>query len=77
MSRQFIWRSICILVIVIAILTFTPLVTPVGQVDPFWLGMPYTLWVGILQTLVLLALLIAGSRVHPGLNDTAKTIDDA
>jgi len=48
------------------ILIFTPLVIPVGKSDPFLLGMPYTLWMGILVSLILLGLTIIGSLVHPG-----------
>jgi len=47
-------------------LIFTPLVIPAEKADPYLLGMPYTMWVGLLVSFVLLALTIFGSWVHPG-----------
>jgi hypothetical protein len=48
------------------ILIFTPLVVPANKSLPFVLGMPYTLWMGLAASFVLLMLTIFGSWVHPG-----------
>jgi hypothetical protein len=48
------------------IVIFSPLVIPAHESQPFFLGMPYTLWTGILVSFILLALTIVGSWVHPG-----------
>lgn len=66
MSKPVIWQLCGTLVILMVILTFSPLITPKGQSGPFLLGMPYTLWSGILLSLILLGLTIVGSLVHPG-----------
>jgi len=51
------------------ILTFTPLITPEGIYQPFLWGMPYTLWAGIIDAIILVGLTWLGTRVHPGRND--------
>ena len=66
MSKRLIWQICGALVISMVVLTFTPVITPKGVADPFFLGMPYTLWSGILLSLILLGLTIVGSLVHPG-----------
>ena len=50
--------------IVLALLTFTPVITPNGVYQPKLLGMPYTLWVGIIQALLLVFLTWLGTRVR-------------
>ena len=49
--------------------TFTSLVTPKGVYRPEFLGMPYTLWVGILEAFILVGITWIGTRVHPGKDD--------
>jgi len=66
MNRSLVWRICCVVVLVITVLTFTTFVTPKGVAGPFLIGMPYTLWVGLLVTFILLAITIIGSLVHPG-----------
>ena len=66
MTKSQIWTFCKIAVILLAILTFTPLVTPAGKYKPELLGMPYTLWVGILDVLIIVGLTWLGTRVHPG-----------
>jgi len=64
------------MVLTIAILTFTPLVTPDHQFEPTLFSIPYTLWVGVLVTLVLLFIIIIGSFVHPGRKDKRTSSGD-
>ncbi|MCB0668331.1 MAG: hypothetical protein KDC80_21040 [Saprospiraceae bacterium] len=66
MNRSRLWTFCRLAVALIVILIFTPLVIPAHQSDPFLLGMPYSLWMGLLVSFVLLALTILGSLVHPG-----------
>lgn len=63
------WKVLCTIVIVICILGFTPLVIPYGRYQPMFLGIPYTLWVGILINILFVLLIIFGSKVHPGGKD--------
>ena len=58
------WRLIVGSVIILALLTFTPVITPKGTYQPMLLGMPYTLWVGIIQALLLVFLTWMGTKVR-------------
>ena len=64
-SRRFYWRLCYGAVILLSILTFTPAVTPIGTYQPMVLGLPYTLWTGILVTIGLVALTYAAGRLFP------------
>ncbi len=66
MNRKTIWTLCRVAVLILVILTFTPLFTPQNQADPFLWGMPYTLWMGLILSFLLLALTVLGSLVHPG-----------
>lgn len=66
MNKDTLWKICGVTVLLVAILTFTPLVTPTGQHKPELMGMPYTLWVGILEAIVLVSLTYLGTKVHPG-----------
>lgn len=64
------WWTYCrLLVGVLIVATFTPLVIPFQTHEPALLGMPYTLWVGILVTLLIVILTWLGTKVHPGKNE--------
>ncbi len=69
MTKKTIWKICCITVVIMAILTFTPLVTPVGRTGPEVMGVPYTMWVGFLQTVILVLITWVGTKVHPGFSD--------
>ena len=63
------WRIYTALVFVLIVITFTPLIIPQGIYKPMVLGIPYTLWVSTLITLVLVLLTYLGSKAHPGKDD--------
>ena len=63
-----VWKVCVVLVIILSALTFTPLVIPAGRFQPEFFGMPYTLWVSILLTVLLVLLTYIGTWVHPGRN---------
>jgi len=67
--KDTIWKICCITVVVMAILTFTPVVTPVGKASPEVFGMPYTMWMGLLWTMLLVVITYIGTKVHPGFRD--------
>jgi len=60
------WRICIIVVILLAALGLSPVVIPTGVFKPGFLGMPYTLWMGILVCIGLVLMTFFGSRVHPG-----------
>ena len=66
MTKSQIWTFCKLAVILLVIMTFTPLVTPAGKHQPELMGMPYTLWVGILDVLIIVGLTWLGTRVRPG-----------
>ena len=57
-----IWQICVAAVILIIIITFSPLVTGNGKINPFLFGLPYTLWMGILLTIVLVILTLIGGN---------------
>ncbi|MDZ7723698.1 MAG: hypothetical protein U5R06_13075 [candidate division KSB1 bacterium] len=65
MKNKRYWMMCVAAVIVIVVLTFTPVVIPAGQSDPFFLNMPYSLWLSFFLTLALVGLTFLGSRVLP------------
>lgn len=67
--NQLYWRICIAFALLLTILTFTPLVIPVGIYRPTFLGMPYTLWMTILITILYVVLTYIGTRVHPGRNE--------
>ena len=60
------WRICIFVVILLTALGLSPLVIPTGIFKPGFLGMPYTLWMGILVCISLVLMTYIGSRVHPG-----------
>lgn len=60
------WITCCSAALILVIITFTPQVIPYGIHKPSLLGLPYTLWTGILITVGLVVLTFIATRVHPG-----------
>lgn len=69
MSDQTLWRLCYAAVIVLSVITFTPLVLPVGTYRPMVMGVPYTLWTGILVAVAFVGLTYVATRVYPPTND--------
>jgi len=63
------WRICIFIVILLTALGLSPVVIPMGIFKPGFLGMPYTLWMGILVCISLVLMTFIGSRVHPGNNN--------
>lgn len=64
-QRRFYWRLCYGSAFVLSVLTFTPLVIPAGVHTPIVLGLPYTLWTGILLTVALVLLTFVAGQVYP------------
>lgn len=69
MNRKTLWQLCCASAILLTILAFSPLVIPPGKYHPMLAGMPYTLWTGILVTVLLVVVTFLGTLVHPGQED--------
>ncbi len=69
MNRQrntFYWKVCIACVLVIVVLGYTPLMIPAGKHQPMLLGIPFTLAIGFLATVLLVVITYIGARVHPG-----------
>lgn len=60
------WKICIALVIGIVAIAYTPLLIPEGKYRPMILGVPFSLAVGFLSTVLLVVITFIGSRVHPG-----------
>lgn len=59
--KKNIWTICKVLFIALSILTFTSIVIPTEQANPTFLGLPRTLWIGLLISLSFILLTIIGS----------------
>ncbi len=57
-------RVINILVLILAIAVFTPLLIPAGTYLPMLFGLPYTLWLGVLVTILFILLTWRAARAY-------------
>lgn len=64
MKQKLYWRITATIAVILILITFTPLVIAPGKVEPKLLSMPYTLWVSILITIVLVVLTYIGGKIH-------------
>jgi hypothetical protein len=64
-----IWRICIAVVAVIVLITYTPVIIPADRINPSFLGFPYTLWMGITLTIILVILTYIGSKVFPSQNE--------
>lgn len=64
-----IWKVCCAIVIITGALTLSPIVIPTNAFEPKLMGMPYTLWMGILISLFLWVVTYIAILNHPGKND--------
>ena len=69
MKNENLWKLCKISIGVLIVLTFTPLFTPTGIYKPTFMGMPYTLWIGIVEAVILVGITWIGTQVHPGKNE--------
>ncbi|MFB6272937.1 MAG: hypothetical protein ABEL51_08605 [Salinibacter sp.] len=73
MSQRTLWRLTVAAVVLLSVITFTPLVLPLGSYQPWVLGMPYTLWTGILVTVAFVGLTYVATQVYPPNNEKQDT----
>jgi len=70
--NKLLWRICVVAVILIIVVTFSPLIIAPGKIDPSLLGMPFTLWTSILTTIALVVLTYLGGRVSPNDEEESK-----
>lgn len=64
-KRNLYWRISCGAAILLTILAYSPVVIPMGKSTPEFMGMPYTLWMGLLMSFVFLGVTYLGILFHP------------
>ena len=64
-KRRLYWRLCYGTIIVLSMLTFSPLVIPSGTFRPMLGGIPYTLWVGIVLTVLTVVLTYGATQFYP------------
>lgn len=64
MKNKLYWKITAAVAVLLIVLTFTPVVIAPGKITPTLFSMPYTLWMSILITLILVVLTYIGGRVH-------------
>jgi len=64
MKRKLYWRITAAIAVILIFITFTPLVIAPGKIEPKLFSMPYTLWMSIFITMILVVLTYIGGRVH-------------
>jgi uncharacterized membrane protein YkvI len=63
-KQKLYWRITAIVAVFLILITFTPVVLSPGKITPKLFSMPYTLWVSILITIILVVLTYISGRVH-------------
>jgi len=63
MKLKNVWKTIVFAVFVCAAIQFSPWVLEENKVDPYLLGMPFTLWFGILISFLLVLLTALGGYI--------------
>lgn len=58
--------------LLLSLLTFTPLIIPAGKIDPMLFGIPYTLWLGMLIAALMILITVLATFVHPDRDFSAK-----
>jgi hypothetical protein len=58
------WRLLVALVILIFIIEYSPLVIPKGRYNPTLDGLPFSLWLGIILTILVVSLTYIGSKLY-------------
>lgn len=69
MSNATKWKFVAVAVFILAAISFTPLVIPYGIAEPYVLGLPRTLWAGLVISLSIYALLVLAMLTSCGEND--------
>jgi hypothetical protein len=65
-QRKSIFRMLILAALILGCITFTPLVIPYGKYEPALFHFPYTLWTGLIVTLLFVLLTWIAIRIHPG-----------
>lgn len=65
---KILWNYTRLGVVLLSILIFTPVVIPQNDYKPELLGLPYTLWTGVVAYFAYVILILLGIRAHSRIN---------
>ena len=68
-KKEIYWRICSVVVILLAVLVFTPLIIPAKVYNPMLFGIPFSLWTCFLFSVVLAVTTLVGIKVHSGLDE--------
>ena len=71
-KQKMYWRICVTAVVVIIVITFSPLIIAPGKINPSVFGLPFTLWTSILTTIALVVFTYLGGRVSPNDEEESK-----
>lgn len=63
MNLKIAWRLIVICVLLCVLIQFSPWALEENKIDPYFLGVPFTLWLGILISVSIVILTALGGYV--------------
>ncbi|MEM1134342.1 MAG: hypothetical protein AAGI07_00785 [Bacteroidota bacterium] len=66
------WRICQALAMLLMLATFSPWVISSGTFEPSVMGLPYSLWIGILISILLVLLTFWATKIHPDRKNTAS-----
>ncbi len=69
MKKKTPWIACSLGVVVLCVLAFSPIITPPETSAPLLWGIPRTLWAGVLVYVLMVALTLIGTRVHPDIKE--------
>ena len=75
-ARKNLYWKLCIAgMVLLSILTFTPLIIPPGVTEPVIGGVPRTLWSSILIYVAMVVITYIGTRVYPHTDDEGEVTE--
>ena len=58
------WRWLIVLVCIIGLIEYSPLIIPAGKYEPALFGIPFSLWLGMIFTILVVLLTYLGSKIY-------------
>ncbi len=58
------WRWLIVLVCIIGLIEYSPLIIPEGKYEPTLFGIPFSLWLGMIFTILVVLLTYLGSKIY-------------
>ena len=66
------WQICCLAMLLLGILSYTPLLIPQNTYTPMLGNIPYSLWAGILMTIAMVFVTYLGTLFHPAKGESEE-----